>query len=257
MMLGRPIALLGVSVLAMISLLGAPNQPRAVGETVKVFILAGQSNMEGKIKNRLPGPSGDGSRDQRLVFAFARRRQVGGARRCVHQVSPAQRSVDDRLRLARPHRLGAGVRPDDGRTLRRAGDPDQGGVGRALAVQAVPLAVGRACPAMTDSKPSWSRLAKAAIKVEKSNEKSEKERPAADHGRHQVAVRLVLPQHDGRGEGRVRQLRDLVPRNSRVRKLKVAGFVWFQGFNDQWGDFAPGEYEVEHEAISSKMCART
>ena len=26
------------------------------------------------------------------------------------------------------------------------------------------------------------------------------------------------------------------------RKLKVAGFAWFQGFNDQWGD-APGEYE--------------
>ncbi len=26
------------------------------------------------------------------------------------------------------------------------------------------------------------------------------------------------------------------------RKLEVAGFVWFQGFNDQWGD-APGEYE--------------
>lgn len=26
------------------------------------------------------------------------------------------------------------------------------------------------------------------------------------------------------------------------RKLEVAGFAWFQGFNDQWGD-APGEYE--------------
>jgi len=26
------------------------------------------------------------------------------------------------------------------------------------------------------------------------------------------------------------------------KKLEVAGFVWFQGFNDQWGD-APGEYE--------------
>jgi len=26
------------------------------------------------------------------------------------------------------------------------------------------------------------------------------------------------------------------------KKLEVAGFLWFQGFNDQWGD-APGEYE--------------
>jgi len=27
------------------------------------------------------------------------------------------------------------------------------------------------------------------------------------------------------------------------KKLEFAGFVWFQGFNDQFGDYAPGQYE--------------
>ena len=32
------------------------------------------------------------------------------------------------------------------------------------------------------------------------------------------------------------------------KKLELAGFVWFQGFNDQFGDHAPGEYasNMEH-----------
>jgi len=49
----RKIALLSVSVLVMVALLGAPDWARAAGDTVKVFILAGQSNMEGKAGNTL------------------------------------------------------------------------------------------------------------------------------------------------------------------------------------------------------------
>ena len=49
----RKIALLGVSVLVMVALLGVPDSARAAGDTVKVFVLAGQSNMEGKAKQRL------------------------------------------------------------------------------------------------------------------------------------------------------------------------------------------------------------
>ena len=37
------------------------------------------------------------------------------------------------------------------------------------------------------------------------------QRPAADDGRHQEAVRFVVPQHAGRGERDVRQVRDDVP----------------------------------------------
>ncbi|MHC4569472.1 MAG: sialate O-acetylesterase, partial [Planctomycetota bacterium] len=47
----RRIGLLGISL--MVTLLGAGNQARATDGTVKIFILAGQSNMEGKARNRL------------------------------------------------------------------------------------------------------------------------------------------------------------------------------------------------------------
>ena len=53
MISARKITLLGISALVMVALLGTFNQVRAAENTVKVFILAGQSNMEGKARNTL------------------------------------------------------------------------------------------------------------------------------------------------------------------------------------------------------------
>ena len=49
----RRITLLGILMLLVVALLSSPDLAQAAGDTVKVFILAGQSNMEGKAKNSL------------------------------------------------------------------------------------------------------------------------------------------------------------------------------------------------------------
>ena len=49
----RRITLLGILMLLVVALLSSPDSARAAGDTVKVFVLAGQSNMEGKAKNSL------------------------------------------------------------------------------------------------------------------------------------------------------------------------------------------------------------
>ncbi len=50
---GRKLVLLGACALVSAVLLALPGRARAAGDKVKVFILAGQSNMEGKAPNAL------------------------------------------------------------------------------------------------------------------------------------------------------------------------------------------------------------
>ena len=199
---------------------------------------------------RLAGFPGRGPPDQRPVPAPPQGRQVDRPRRRVHQVPGPQGSVDGRVRFARMHGRGVGVRLDDGRPLRRTGAADQGGVGRPFPVQAVPLALGR--PA---ERPAGRTRRGAGASQEEQREEQE-ERSAADDGRHQEAVRLVVPQHAGRGEDDVRQLRDAVPRtegpqagSGRVRLVP--------GLQRHLRRRSARRVRVEHEALHPTTCART
>ena len=117
------------------------NTPK--GSTVKVFILAGQSNMEGKAPNTLLDHQATDPKTKDL-FAHLRKDDKWIVRDDVFiKFLDRKGPLTRRLWLARPHGRRAGIRHRDGRPLRGTGPPDQGRLGRAFALQTLPLPLGR------------------------------------------------------------------------------------------------------------------
>ena len=179
----------GIALLALCMLAVSPFADAQ--ETVKVFILAGQSNMEGKaptnfttIRRRIQAPS--------ALRASPQRRSVDRSRRCVHQVPRPQGATHPRIRITWPHRGGVGVWHGDRRAFQRACAPDQNRLGRTFALQNVSAAFGRI------ARRRDSRQGVTAGSGQRARKQREKQapRPAANDRRHQAGLRIVVPQDD-------------------------------------------------------------
>ena len=182
-------------------------QAADAAKAVKVFILAGQSNMEGKAANSLLDYQAEAPKTKDL-FKHLRKDGKWIVRDDVF-IKYLDRKGPLTIGYGSPGRTG--VELEFGTMM---GDHFHEPVllikaawgGHSL-VKTLPLAVGR----LSGRRSASQGTRTGAGPRQEEQREAEEERSAADDGRHQEGLRLVVPQHDGRSEGDVRQLRDDVP----------------------------------------------
>jgi len=232
MIVSRRIATLAVL------LLGVAHQARAIGDTVKVFILAGQSNMEGKAQNPLWDHQATDPKTKDL-FAHLRNGDGWAVRDDVFIKF---------LKLKGPLTIGYGSRGRSGAELEfgtMMGEHFDEPVilikaawgGHSLCKPFRPPSAGLPSDAYLQAE-----LDKAQTNVKRANERHKRNTPLpsmADIKQgYGVSYRNMMT-----------EVKDVFDNYATIfpalrgKTLGVAGFFWFQGFNDKFGDLAPHEYE--------------
>jgi alpha-galactosidase len=227
-----PAAAAGISVVFMVTLLTADDPPR-----FKVFILAGQSNMEGKAANRLLERQAVDPQTQELF---------------AHLRANDQWIVRDDAFIKFLDRSG-------GLTI-GYGSPDKTGVelefGNLMAdhleepVLLIKTAWGghslyqRFRPpgsGMPDDARLQAELEQAQQRVRNSNETQNRNEPLP-------TMENIRALYGESYRKMLREVHDTLDNYETLfppltgKKPELAGFVWFQGFNDMFGDDAPAEY---------------
>jgi len=224
--------------LALLLTFAIPTLSLHAKETVRVFILAGQSNMEGKADNKLITHQ---ATDEKTKAHFAHLRKDGDwVKRDDVSIKFLKRHGPLTIGYGSPNKTGPEL--EFGHMM---GEHFNEHVlliktawgGHSLYKKFRPPSAG--LPADDILK---SELEKAQTKVTKNNEKKNRTDPLptmddikASYGTSWAnMVTDVETTMDGIDEW-FPELKD--------KEFKVTGFVWFQGFNDMFGDHAPAEYE--------------
>ena len=144
----------------------------AAARTVKVFILAGQSNMEGKAPNTLLDHQATDAKTRDL-FAHLRKDDKWIVRDDVF-IKFLDRKGPLTIGYGSPGRTGrrAGVRHRDGQPLRGTGAPDQDRVGRALALQDTSAPPRPATPPRRCSRRNSTRLGRRSKRTTRRTRKT-------------------------------------------------------------------------------------
>ncbi len=240
----RRIALLGVVVLVMVTLSGTANQARAAADTVKVFILAGQSNMEGKAQNPLLDHQATDPKTKDL-FAHLRDGDKWAVRDDVFIKFLGRKG---------PLTIGYG-------SPRRTGSELEFGymMGEHFAEPVILIKAAwgghslfklfRSPSAGLPGEEALQGLLKnAQAGVERNNKKNNRNDPlptmkdvkapfGSSYRNMMTEVKAVFDGYE-----------TMFPA-LKGKKLQLAGFFWFQGFNDKFGDFAPNEYESNMKCL--------
>ncbi len=239
MISGHRIALLGVVVLVMVALPGAANQARADADTVKVFILAGQSNMEGKAQNPLLDHQ---ATDPKTRDFFAHLRDGGKwAVRDDVFIKFLGRNGPLTIGYGSPGRTGSEL--EFGYMMGEHFDEPVILIKAAWGGHSLFKLFRSPSAGLPSEEALRGLLEKAQMNVERSNKKNGRNDPlptmedvkapfGSSYRNMMAEVKKVLDDYE-----------TMFPA-LKGKKLELAGFFWFQGFNDKFGDFAPNEYEV-------------
>lgn len=206
-------------------------------ETVKVFLLAGQSNMEGHASNELINHQATDPKTAEL-FAHLRTGDEWTVRDDVfikflgrHGGLTAGYGVGDHTgpELEFGHVMGEHF--EEPVVLIKAAWG-----GHSLYQKFRPPSAG-----LPSEERLAEELAKAQERVKKQNEKQNKNNPLPTMDDikepYGISYRNMLKEV----EETFANYETLFPA-LKGKKLEMAGFVWFQGFNDMFGDYAPAEY---------------
>ena len=224
------VALLAVS---LASVARSDEQP-----TVKVFILAGQSNMEGKAKNELYDYQAEAPATKPL-FAHLRRDGQWIVRDDVF-IKFLDRKGPLTLGYGSPGRTGLELQ--FGTVM---GDHFEEPVlliktawgGHSLFQNFRPPSAG-----LPSDDYLQEELRKSQANVRTNNERRNRNDPLP-------TMETIKARYGQSYRDMLQEVRDVMANYAmlfptlRDKQLELAGFVWFQGFNDQWGD-APAEYEA-------------
>jgi alpha-galactosidase len=206
---------------------------------VKVFILAGQSNMEGKAVNSLLESQAKDPKTKEL-FAHLRKNDEWIVRDDVF-IKYLNRKGGLTIGYGSPDRTGVelefgtvmGDHFDEPVVLIKAAWG-----GHSLYKPFRPPSAG-----LPPAEILNEELAKAQDKVRKQNEKSTgKQAPLP-------AMEDIKEGYGSSYRNMMKEVKDTFDNYETMfpalkgKKLELAGFVWFQGFNDMFGDQAPKEYE--------------
>ncbi|MBP87490.1 MAG: sialate O-acetylesterase [Planctomycetaceae bacterium] len=208
-------------------------------KTVKVFILAGQSNMEGKASNELleHQVTDSKTKDQ---FAHLRKNGEWIVRDDVF-IKFLDRSGGLTIGYGSPNKTGAEL--EFGNTMgKRFDEPvvliKAAWGGHSLYQKFRPPSAG-----LPSDDVLQTELERAQERVKKNNEKRKRNDPLptmeeikSPYGSSYRNMMTEVEETFDNYEAMFPALKG--------KKLEVAGFVWFQGFNDMFGEFAPGEYEA-------------
>lgn len=235
----RKITLLGISVLVAIALLGAPDSAWAAADTVKVFVLAGQSNMEGKAQNTLLDHQATDPKTKDF-FAHLRDGDKWAVRDDVF-IKFLERKGPLTIGYGSPGRTGSEL--EFGYMMGEHFEEPVILIKAAWGGHSL-FKMFRSPSAGLPTKEALQALLETArMNVERSNKKKSRNDPmptiedikapfGSSYRNMMAEVKEVLDDYE-----------KMFPA-LKGKKLELAGFFWFQGFNDKFGDFAPKEYEV-------------
>jgi hypothetical protein len=235
----RRITLLGILMLLVVALLSSPDSARAAGDTVKVFILAGQSNMEGKAKNSLLDHQATAPETKDL-FAHLRDGDKWAVRddvfiKFLHRKGPLT------IGYGSPDRTGPEL--EFGHLMGEHFDEPVLLIKAAWGGHSLFKMFRSPSAGLPSEEALQALLEQAQAKVKRSNEKSGRDDPLPTMDDVKApfgsSYRNMLAEVEEVFDGYEAMFPSL-----KGKKLEVAGFFWFQGFNDKFGDYAPGEYEV-------------
>lgn len=206
-------------------------------KTVKVFLLAGQSNMEGKASNELFNYQATSPKTKDF-FAHLRSGDEWTVRDDVY-IKFLNRSGPLTIGYGSPNKTGAEL--EFGHQMGEHFDEPVILIKAAWGGHSLYKLFRSPSAGMPSEERLQEELQQAQQRVTKNNEKNKKNDPLptledikAPYGssyRNMLAeVKAVFENSD-----------ELFPA-LKGKKLELAGFVWFQGFNDMFGDWAPAEY---------------
>ena len=230
--------LFATSMIAVSLTRAADNRDTDNRDTVKVFILAGQSNMEGKAKNELFEHQASDPKTKEL-FTHLRKDDDWVVRDDVF-IKFLDRSGPLTIGYGSPERTG--VELEFGHMMGEHFDEPVVLIKAAWGGHSLFKMFRSPSSGLPSEEALQSLLENARMKVERDNQKSGRNDPlptmedvTAPFGtsyRNMMAeVKEVLDDYE-----------TMFP-TLHGKQLQLAGFFWFQGFNDKFGDFAPTEYE--------------
>ena len=211
----------------------------AQSDTVKVFILAGQSNMEGKAKNTLLEHQAQDAKTK-VLFSHLRRNDEWVVRDDAF-IKFLDRAGGLTIGYGSPNKTG--VELEFGTVLAEHFDEPvllikTAWGGHSLYQKFRPPSLG-----LPASDRLEAELAKAVERVKKNNEKNNRSDAPPTMKNitepYGISYRAMLAEVTDTQKNYQAMFPAL-----QGKELELAGFVWFQGFNDMFGDYAPHEYEA-------------
>ena len=231
--LSQRLKFLSAATAAVIATVGAAS----AADTVKVFVLAGQSNMEGKASNELITHQ---ATDAKTKSHFEHLRKDGEwAVRDDVFIKFLGRHGGLTIGYGSPNKTGPelefghmmGEHFEEPVVLIKAAWG-----GHSLVQKFRPPSAG-----LPSKEALEAELKGAQDRVKKANEKNKKNDPLP-------TMEDITAPYGGSYRNMMAEVKDTFDNYETLfpelkgKKLEIAGFVWFQGFNDMFGDIAPGEY---------------
>jgi len=239
MMSRRKTALFCVSVLVTVTLLVGADRAAAAGDTVKVFILAGQSNMEGKAKNSLLDHQATDPKTAKL-FAHLRDGDRWAVRDDVF-IKFLERHGPLTVGYGSPGRTG--VELEFGWTVGDHFDEPVILIKAAWGGHSLYKLFRPPSSGMPSDEYLQKELENAQKRVKNNNEKKNRNDPLP-------TMEDIKEPYGKSYRNMMAEVKDVFDNYETMfpalkgKKLEIAGFVWFQGWNDMYGDLGPTEYET-------------
>ena len=205
--------------------------------TVKVFILAGQSNMEGKANNGLLDHQATDAKTKDL-FTHLRKDGKWIVRDDVF-IKFLNRKGPLTIGYGSPGRTG--VELEFGHAMGNHFDEPVVLIKAAWGGHSLFKLFRSPSAGMPSDETLQAELAQAQKRVKQNNEKRKRNDPLP-------TMADVKKPYGSSYRNMLAEVKDVLANYETMfpalkgKKLEIAGFLWFQGFNDQWGT-APGEYE--------------
>jgi len=224
-------------VVSIAALLAATAQAAEETKSVKVFVLAGQSNMEGKAANTLLDHQ---ATDPKTKDFFAHLRD--GDKWAVRQdvfIKFLGRKGPLTIGYGSPGRTGSEL--EFGHMMGEHFDEPVILIKAAWGGHSLFRLFRSPSAGLPSDEKLQAALEQAQNRVKKENEKHNRNNPLP-------TMEDIKKPYGSSYRNMMTEVKDVFDNYETMfselkgKKLEVAGFVWYQGFNDQWGD-APGEYE--------------
>lgn len=221
---------------------------RLAAESVKVFVLAGQSNMEGKASNELLEHQATDAKTKEL-FAHLRRDDDWIVRDDVF-IKFLNRSGGLTIGYGSPNKTG--VELEFGHAMGNHFDEPVLLIKAAWGGHSLYQKFRSPSAGLPSEEILKQELERAQQRVAKNNEKRKRNDPLP-------TMDEIKSVYGSSYRNMMKEVEETFANYETVfpalkgKQLELAGFVWFQGFNDMFGEHAPGEYEANMKLFISDV----
>lgn len=206
-------------------------------DTYQVFILAGQSNMEGKASNELLEHQATDEKTKEFYAEF--RKDDKWIERDDVMIKFLNRKGPLTIGYGSPNKTGLELA--FGFAMGEAYDEPVLLIKTAWGGHSLYQKFRSPSAGMPSEEVLQEELAQAQKRVQNNNEKRNRNEPLPTmeqiKSEYGISYRAMLEEVDNT----LKNAGELFP-ELKGKKPHIAGFVWFQGFNDMFGDYAPSEY---------------